>query len=70
MAGGIIATAPCFICGDVFAFNPESVPSMDYAGARRPVCEPCVPAVNDELERLGRTDRLTILPTSYGVQDT
>lgn len=70
MAGGIIATGPCVICRNVFTFNPETVPSMDYAGARRPVCRPCVPAVNAELERLGRTDRLTILPTSYGFQDT
>ena len=70
MAGGSVATGPCIICRNNFAFNPETVPSMLYAGARRPVCEPCVPAVNEELERLGRTDRLTILPTSYSIEES
>lgn len=67
---GLFATGPCIICRTVFTFNAEKVPSMEYAGAKRPVCEPCVPAVNDELERLGRSDRLTVLPGSYGIQDT
>jgi hypothetical protein len=68
MAGGLFVLGPCVICGNHFSFNAERVPSLVVQGVRQPVCEPCVPAVNGELERLGRTDRLTILPGSYEME--
>ena len=70
MTGGLLAVGPCVVCGGTFSFNAEKVPSVDFAGARRPVCRDCVPAVNAELERQSRDDRLTILPDSYSIEET
>lgn len=69
MAGGTFVVGPCVICWGTFTFNAETVPSMVVEGVRRPVCEPCVPEVNAQLERMGRTDRLTILPSSYSIEE-
>lgn len=68
MAGAVLAVGPCVICGGSFSFNAERVPSLITGGTRRPVCEPCVPKVNEELDRQGRPERLTILEGSYGAE--
>lgn len=41
--GYAFATALCFICNEVFSFNPHKVPSIkDKGGVKRPLCEGCV----------------------------
>lgn len=70
MPGGFLATGICAGCLDVFTFNPETVPSVELAGTKHAICPDCVPEINAELERQGRTDRLTILPTSYAIEET
>jgi len=46
MSGYVFATAPCFGCRALFTFNPELVPSVNYNGDRRPICQTCVDRVN------------------------
>lgn len=57
----MIATGPCVVCGTVFTFNAERVPSYDG----RPICLDCVTQAN----RLRAEDNLppiVIYNDSYG----
>lgn len=56
----IIALGPCVICGTLFSFNPDRVPS--YQGM--PICRTCVEAANVERVALGQTP-IVIFPDSY-----
>lgn len=38
-----IAAAPCAICGNIFDFNPDTVPSV----RNHPICHDCVNEAND-----------------------
>jgi hypothetical protein len=78
MTGYVIASAPCLVCGEVFAFNPTSVPSHPYElkGGRRvpstnpthpkgPICRACVEHLNAERRRRGEPT-WTVADDAYG----
>lgn len=85
MSGGFIAAGRCFLCGRLFSFAPDLVPSVfvdretlippdvggtDFADAVRvPLCEDCVEIVNAERARVGNAP-IVVLPGAYAVQET
>lgn len=44
--GYMIAMGNCAVCGNLFTFNPERVPSVRINGEKEPVCRPCMERVN------------------------
>jgi NAD-dependent SIR2 family protein deacetylase len=65
MSGGIIGTASCYACHELFTFNPERVPSFDG----HPICEACMTIVNRERVEHGKPPH-AILPGAYEVTET
>jgi hypothetical protein len=44
----MIMTAPCVICGQLFGFAPNKVPSFrGEDGVKRPCCRGCLEAANE-----------------------
>lgn len=81
---GFLASGRCFLCGCVFTFAPDLVPSVfvdrktlvppDIGGTsiedaiRVPLCEVCVGVVNRARASVGN-DPIPILPGAYEVQE-
>jgi len=66
MTGYMIAISGCYVCGGMFSYNVDLVPSYtDEAGVNRPICERCIAAINVEREKLGNPP-FEILPGAYG----
>jgi len=65
MTGYLIATGPCFACGNLFSFNPDRVPSIVFEGERRQLRRACVEIANPLREEQGLTP-IVIYPDSYG----
>jgi hypothetical protein len=36
----------CFVCGQIFSYNPMRVPSVRIDGVRQPICRACVERAN------------------------
>lgn len=52
--GYAMVWSACFGCGQVFGYNPMTVPShRDNTGERQPVCQGCMTIVNAERVRRG-----------------
>ena len=51
--GFMTGLGPCYVCGRVFTFSVERVPSMRVDGEREPVCQPCMVRVNRERKARG-----------------
>jgi heterodisulfide reductase subunit C len=75
----MICTGSCVICGDIFDFNPDTVPSVrvtekdgelvpDPAGPRCPICRRCVEAGNRERELRGM-EPIVVPEGAYGAQE-
>ena len=64
MSGYEIAIAPCLVCGHMFAFNPDKVPSHRVDGKREPICSVCMETGNAERVRLGKPPH-PIHPDAY-----
>jgi hypothetical protein len=62
--GYVFASGPCFVCGDVFSFSAERVPSIIVDDVRRPICSDCVEVVNREREAAGNPP-IVPLPGAY-----
>ena len=67
----LLAYAECFVCHQLFLFDPDRVPSIpirrgraDPPGEREPICRRCVEAVNPERIAKG-LDPIPILPGAY-----
>jgi hypothetical protein len=60
----LVAFSPCFGCGQVFSFNPDLVPSIDYEGAKRPICQECVDRINPVRIKMGNP-LIVPLPGAY-----
>lgn len=58
--GHLYLVAPCFACGEVFASNPDLVPSYQ----NQPICAACVEAVNPQRVANG-LDPIVIRPGAY-----
>jgi hypothetical protein len=80
--GGFVAAGPCFLCGRIFTFAPDLVPSVpidpetdlppDLGGdasraISQPLCEQCVALVNPKRVALG-LEPIPVLPGAYDVQ--
>ncbi|MGH3540779.1 MAG: hypothetical protein ACRDTO_00140 [Mycobacterium sp.] len=70
MTGAVVAIAPCFACGNPFAFNPDTVPSCpvdpltglppdlggdQYRAVRQPICPHCRREANPRRVAAGLT---------------
>lgn len=69
--GYMYVLGPCLLCGRVFTFNPEHVPSIpwkngrpDPEGTREPICETCIVVVNDRRKSDG-LDEWPVHPDAY-----
>ena len=63
--GYAIVFSACCSCGEVFGYNPHSVPSArDTQGVRQPICRPCVEKANPIRKAKGLPE-ITILPDAY-----
>lgn len=62
--GYAIAVSPCIGCGQVFSYNPASVPSVRVNGIREPICRACVERANPERLRRG-LEPIISLPDAY-----
>ena len=63
----IFAMAECLTCGQIFACNPDLVPSVRWPqpdGPRQPICKTCVCSANTERLAIGKTAH-EILPGAY-----
>lgn len=58
----MIATGTCCVCAELFAFNPERVPS--YGG--KEICRPCVEKANMIRKRNGLS-QIVIYEDSYAI---
>ena len=65
MTGYMIAVSGCYVCGGIFQYNPDLVPSFpDNAGVNQPICAKCMLAINTERVKMGNAP-FTILPGAY-----
>ena len=64
-----IAMGPCVVCGNLFAFNAERVPSIEVQGAKRPICQSCVDEANPIREENGLPP-IVPLPGAYEPEGT
>ena len=65
MSGFVFAMGPCICCGEVFRFNPHSVPSTsEITGQREPVCRTCMTIANAKRKAMGLEPH-PILPDAY-----
>jgi hypothetical protein len=70
------ATGPCCLCGDVFSFNPELVPSIPVdedgritpEGVKRPICAECVGLINGLRTEFAQP-LIRVAPGAYGVAE-
>jgi hypothetical protein len=65
--GFMWAMGPCLACGQVFAFDPERVPSLRWPqpdGPREPVCSSCMARANARRKAAGLPPH-PILPGAY-----
>lgn len=44
--GFVTAYSACYVCGNLFTYNPMRVPSVPVNGVREPLCRACVERVN------------------------
>ena len=58
--GEMWAHGLCVVCKDLFAFDPELVPS--YGG--EPICEDCIKTINAEKAKRG-LELVTVYPGTY-----
>jgi len=65
---GTFALGPCWACGNLFAFNPELVPSIVVDEVRQPLCLDCVGRAN-ALRREQGQPVIVPLPGAYGVAE-
>ena len=50
----MVVIGECIICGIMFSFNHQHVPSLVVNGVREPVCRDCMNRANAYLESHGR----------------
>lgn len=66
--GYVLAYGVCFVCGEVFSFNPHKVPSMRVGEEREPVCKNCMDIANARREQMGLKP-LPVAPDAYEAID-
>ena len=60
---------PCFICGNLFTFNPKTVPSVrDSDGVKHQVCRNCIGRANAIRKKNG-LEPLTYAVDAYAACD-
>jgi len=59
---------PCIVCGRMFSFNPELVPSVVVHGQREPVCKTCIKRANPLREKNGLAP-IHVLPGAYDAEE-
>ena len=64
----MICTGFCIACKQLFAFNPERVPSVLIDGEREPLCAACMEKINSRRAGLGLPPFLTV-PGAYDPEE-
>lgn len=64
MSGWVMCHGTCVNCGQVFAFNPNWVPSVRVNGTREPVCLDCVRRANPVRKAKGLPE-IVVHPQAY-----
>ena len=67
--GYMMVIGDCVVCGILFSFNPDRVPSIRIDGEREPVCRDCVERANRVRAERG-LPLLHVLPEAYEPLET
>lgn len=62
--GYMVVIGNCYVCGELFGFNPDRVPSMRVQGVREPICRSCIGRINEARKRAG-ADPVVVDPEAY-----
>jgi hypothetical protein len=65
----LLALGPCILCRAVFCFNADSVPTLDVAGVREPVCRTCMERMNLRRAEAGLSPH-PVLPGAYEPEES
>jgi hypothetical protein len=66
--GYVTLTAPCIRCKALFSFNPVRVPSIRIDGTRYPICQACIPVINEKRKEAG-VEEIVPAPDAYEAVD-
>jgi hypothetical protein len=64
----MMVIGPCILCGRIFEFNADRVPSAVVNGKREPLCRACVERANPLRKEKGLPE-IRILPGAYEPQE-
>lgn len=68
MMAWLTCMGACVVCGKLFEFNPELVPSVLVNGRKEPVCRTCIETANPKRKAKGLPE-IPILPGAYDPQE-
>jgi hypothetical protein len=66
--GFVFATGHCIVCGNLFTFAPDFVPSVRVNGEKEPVCKSCVENANPIRKKNG-LEPIRVHPNAYEPQE-
>jgi len=58
----------CYACTRLFQFNAALVPSLLVEGVREPICERCIPRINEKRREIGN-EPIVPLPGAYDPEE-
>jgi hypothetical protein len=66
--GWMFVMGNCVVCGNLFTFNADRVPSAVVNGRREPICRACVERANP-LRKAKGLPEIVILPGAYDAEE-
>tara|TARA_R100000789_G_C2889292_1_gene116939 strand:- start:53 stop:316 length:264 start_codon:yes stop_codon:yes gene_type:complete len=64
MSGYALVIGNCYVCKQMFSFNPHKVPSIRVDGIKQALCSGCMKVINEKREAINLTP-FEINPEAY-----
>lgn len=64
----MVVLGRCAVCGQVFSFNPNKVPSVRVDGKREPICRACIEMAN-KVRIDGGMEPFPVLEDAYEAEE-